>query len=185
MAKKAIRPIRIEGNVAYVTLTKGYEAIIDAADVWLAEGHNWHAVLSRKTVYAARTSDVEAGGKRSTIMLHRLIAAPPDTLFVDHIDGDGLNNRRTNLRIVTNSQNQQNRKFNSGNKSGFKGVFLDRKRGQWVAQIKANGQTIYLGRFHALAEAADARAKASANLHGDFGCHYAEAADLSQRETGP
>jgi hypothetical protein len=88
---KSIRPIRVEGNVAFVPLTKGRESVIDAADVHLVEGFNWFAHVRGGGAYAC---SLRLSPKRKHIILHRIIMGDPDGLEIDHIDGDGLNNRR-------------------------------------------------------------------------------------------
>ena len=168
---KPIRPIRIEGNLAYVPLTQGYEAVIDAADVPLVEGRNWHASVNRSTVYAQR-SEAGAGGngpKHRAVQLHRVIMGEPKGLLVDHRDGDGLNNRRSNLRMATRSQNQHNQKLASHNTSGFKGVRWDKQRGKWQAAIRLNGKRKHLGFFPTPEAAYEAYCKGSAEIHGEFG----------------
>jgi len=169
-----IRPIRVEGNIAYVPLTRGYEAVIDAADVAMVEGRNWCAVVDRRgdgsirAVYAMRKERTEAGEHRF-VMMHRVIAETPDAMETDHIDGDGLNNRRDNMRNATRSQNQHNQGLAAHNTSGFKGVTWHKARAKWRAQIKINGKQRYLGMFGSLESASAAYAAASAELHGEFG----------------
>jgi hypothetical protein len=166
MTSRAVRPIRIEGDVAYVTLTRGYEAIIDAADVPLVEGWNWHAVPEWSTFYARRT-DYKNGKK--TVQMHRVIINCPDGFEVDHINGDGLNNRRFNLRIATKSQNQSNRGPQVDNKSGIKGVYWCKSKLKWVAGIKLNKVRRALGVFDTPEAAHAAYIAASKKLHGEFG----------------
>lgn len=167
MAARQLRPIRIEGNLAYVPLTRGLEAVIDAADVPLVEGFNWHARLDDGIFYAARKGPRREGHK--TILMHReLIGASPG-LLVDHADSDGLNNQRCNLRSATPSQNSQNRRRAKNNKSGFKGVRPVPFSEKWQAIITARGAVRYLGTFATAQEASAAYAKASAELHGEFG----------------
>jgi hypothetical protein len=156
-----IRPIRICGDVAYVTLTQGYEAIIDAADVPLVDGHNWHAMKCENTVYGRNKSS------KLSVLLHRLIMKAPLGLEVDHRDGDGLNNRRRNMRIATHSQNMHNTRRNKNNTSGFKGV--DFSFGKWRARIKIKGKKKHLGMFASPEEAHAAYCTASRELHGEFG----------------
>lgn len=173
MASKQIRPIRVEGNVAYVTLTKGYEAIIDAADVPLVQHWLWHAhVVKRRDgsirgVYARRNEFID--GKKSPIYLHRSLMGRPSEVEVDHRDGDGLNNRRGNLREATHAENQCNGGLRDDNTSGFRGVYWNQTRGKWYASIGVDGKRLYLGAFEALPDAAAAYAEASARLHGEFG----------------
>jgi len=175
MAKKAIRPIRIEGNVAFVPLTQGYEAVIDAADVPLVEGRNWFAHVRRRpdneiwAVYAASNKEGPRSSKRGCILMHRIIADTGDGLDADHRDRDGLNNRRENLRNATRAQNRHNSRVRVDSESGVKGVSWDKSRGAWSARIKVGGKLVYLGRFADIDAAADAYAKASRKLHGEFG----------------
>ena len=164
---RKIRPIRVEGNVAFVTLTRGYEAVIDAADVLLVGGWNWFALVRPHTVYAYRTDCSSL--KKRTVMLHRVIAGEPEALEVDHIDCDGLNNRRSNLRAATRAQNMHNMRTPKRNTSGFKGVGFDRLSGQWRAYIKINGKQHHLGCFTTPEDAHEAYVTASDRLHGEFG----------------
>lgn len=161
------RAIRIEGDVAYVPLTKGYEAVIDAADVPLVDGFNWCAQVQSHTVYAIRRDC--SGPTPSTVRMHRAIISEIDGLEVDHRDGNGLNNRRNNLRESTKAQNQQNSRIRRNNTSGFKGVCWDKASGKWMASIKANGKRRTLGRFTTPDVAHAAYVMASRALHGEFG----------------
>jgi hypothetical protein len=172
MAKAAIRPIRIEGNIAFVTLNDGYEAIIDASDVSLVDGVNWCAKLSCrkdgsiKSVYAIRNTQLEDGSWK-TVYMHRVIANTPSGMETDHLDGNGLNNRRENIRNATRAQNAKNKRMNVNNTSGFRGVYADKRRGTWRIQIKVDGKRKYKS-FATLEEAASARADEVAKLYGAF-----------------
>lgn len=161
------REIRIEGSVAYVPLTQGYEAVIDAADVALVSGFNWHAVVLPKHTYAG--VKVVEGGKTKRIYLHRFLLENPAEPHIDHIDGNGLNNRRSNLRPATVSENHCNRKRAVTNTSGFKGVSPHKSSGKWRAEISRDGRKRSLGYFSDPESAAVAYAKASADVHGEFG----------------
>lgn len=164
---RTIREIRIEGNVAFIPLTKGYTAVIDVEDVPLIAGSNWSARVpsNRNTVYAARRNPRAVGGH--IVSLHRFLMGSPAGFEVDHIDGDGLNNRRSNLRCATRSQNQHNRRPNKG--SGPKGVAWHKRDQKWQARIMLNGKHHWLGNFSTAEEASLAYAEASQRLHGDFG----------------
>jgi hypothetical protein len=88
------------------------------------------------------------------------------SVFVDHEDRDGLNNREANLRLATNSENMRNTKAQSRNRSGVKGVsFYNRK---WIAEITVNGRRVYRKGFGSLLEAATARASVVQQFHNDF-----------------
>jgi hypothetical protein len=172
MPKKA-RQIRIDGDIAYIPLTRGYEAIIDAADVSLVDGHNWYAHVSKRadgtiwTVYAYRNHRKD--GKKTTIQLHRVILNTPDELKGDHRNGDGLDCRRVNLRLATSTENNRNARTPITNTSGAKGVYWNKRDGKWYARIRADGALRHLGLFSDIADAAAAYAQASRKLHGDFG----------------
>jgi hypothetical protein len=171
MAKKEIRPIRIEGNLAYVPLTRGYEAVIDAVDVPLVQEFNWCAMIDKSTVYAKRGA--YDGGKHRTVLMHRVIMGDPESLDIDHRDGNGLNNRRHggdgNLRVATKAQNARNKGRRRDNASGVKGVYWHKSAGKWAAQIRMDGTVIWSERFNCKTAAAIAYAKASRVLHGEFG----------------
>lgn len=168
MAKKPIRQIRTEGNFAYIPLTQGYEAIIDAIDVGLADQFNWYAYVGRTTVYALRRDHLP-DGTRPHVRLHSVIMKVPCGFQVDHIDLNGLNNTRSNLRKATPSQQVWNQGLRVSNNSGFKGVCWDKRRMKWRAVIKINRKQVYLGQHDHAEDAHAAYVEASKRLHGDFG----------------
>lgn len=158
-----IRPIQITGDIALVPLTRGLFATIDAADAYLAEGVNWSAVKGNKTWYAITTQ------KRSNvnIFLHRKLLLAPDGVIVDHKDRDGLNCRRSNIRLATKSLNAHNCGLLINNTSGVKGVCWDKRVKKWVARIYIMGRCRHLGRFDDIEEAAAVYAAAlDAHLKG-------------------
>jgi hypothetical protein len=161
-----IREIRIEGNIAYVPLTKGYEAIIDAVHAEKIGRWNWHARIDRKSVYACRSKPRGYGPRE--VRMHNDILGKKDKLEVDHINRNTLDNRTKNLRFATKSQNQCNRSIQKNNRSGFKGVSFDSKNNKWQAHICFNKKRKNLGRFNTKQEAYSAYCKASAELHGEF-----------------
>lgn len=166
MAISTVRPIRVEGNIAYIPLTKGYEAIIDAADVSLVERWNWAARVKPNAVYAFRTS--QRNGKKSDIKLHRFILSAPADLDVDHINGNGLDNRRENIRLATPSENMRNRGPNCRNTSGFKGVSFHKLTAKWESRIWSEGKQVVLGYFDTPELAHDAYVEAARRYHGAF-----------------
>jgi hypothetical protein len=164
---RKIRPIRIDGSLAYVPLTQGYEAVLDAKNAHLVSGFNWTLKRRPHTFYAYR--QVNICGKKQDILMHRALMDVSEFDQVDHIDHNGLNNCRSNLRIATHQQNQFNRKVGKNNKSGFKGVSWHKASGRWIASIRASGVTHYLGIFDDPNDAHAAYCDASARLHGEFG----------------
>jgi hypothetical protein len=100
--------------------------------------------------------------------MHRVIAGVSDDQLVDHINGNGFDNRRINLRFCSNSQNLHNRTFQKNNTSGFKGVTFKKHCGRWAARIKSNGREIHLGYFSDPKAAALAYNAAAVDLQGEF-----------------
>lgn len=172
MAKRVIRPIRIEGNVAYVPLTRGYEAIIDAADVALVSGRNWcakptfHKDGRVRSVYAQ--TYVTKNGKGTSACIHQIILAAEAGSLIDHVDGNGLNNRRRNLRFASLAENQHNRYVNKNSRSGVKGVFWEHRTRKWRALFRVHGKKIYVGYFQTIADAEAAIIAARVAYHGQF-----------------
>ena len=164
---KRIREIRIEGNIAYVPLTKGHEAIIDAADVHLVKGWNWCALVTTWTVYAHRCGGPK--GKQKSYYMHRILMGDPKGLEVDHIDGNGINNRRSNLREATKAQNRHNQRVSIANSSGYKGVSWHKSCDKWHARIKRDGKSQHLGLFKTAEAAHAAYCRASAEIDCIFG----------------
>lgn len=100
--------------------------------------------------------------------MHREITKAEPGLVVDHIDHDTLNNTRANLRICTHQNNVIAHRLSRANKSGFTGVFFNKSRRKWDAQIKLDGKSIHLGRFKTPEEAALQYNKVALEKHGEF-----------------
>lgn len=166
--RRHIRTIRVDGDVAYVPLSQGMEAIIDAADVPVVGGMNWCANRIKGSIYAVRSRFAD-DGRHIGLMMHRLIMDAPAGSVVDHINGDGLDNRRENLRIATHAENLRNSRLSCRNTSGVKGVCWDKGHKKWAAFISVSGKVHRLGRFSDKGDAARAYAEASRRLHGEFG----------------
>jgi hypothetical protein len=158
---------RIEGDVAYITLSQGYEAIIDAADVVIVGQYCWSAEVKSNYVAAHRKQPI-GNGKCKNLYLHRAIMQPPEHLVVDHIDGNPLNNRRSNLRLASKAENGRNAKLSRANSTGLKGVTWDRRYKKWRAQITCNKINRNLGRFDCPQKAHQAYLKAAQELFGEF-----------------
>ena len=151
-----------------IPLSQGKVALIDDADWEFVSGFKWYAFKDKNTFYA-RTNVRRADGTRTTIKMHRLLLGLTDPLVqADHIDGNGLNNRRSNLRACTNTENQWNTGAKINNTSGFKGVCWRADMGKWVAKIKVNGKMKHIGLFTTPEAAHAAYCTAAAELHGEF-----------------
>lgn len=157
-------PEQPDGDVHYIPLTQGKYAIVDAADYERVSRYKWCLSSTGKQLYAQRRT----GGK--TIRMHQFIMNPPKGMVVDHIDGNGLNNRRCNLRICTRLENTRNRRRNPNTATGFKGVWHDRKTGKYWAHICFEGKVVRLGSFATAVEAARAYDRKARELFGQFAC---------------
>src|SRR3972149_1771950 len=116
-----------------ITLTRGYVALVDDDDFSSLSTFKWFAKQNRDlAVYAARSV-----GSR-TIWMHRIIMDAPTGILVDHINGNGLDNRRSNLRLATHRENCQNRRQRRDSASRFKGVTF--QNGHWRMSIKVDGK---------------------------------------------
>lgn len=144
-----------------IPVTRGLCAVIDDADFDLVGSFKWHTLMQPTNTYAVRNVKLQ-DGRWGTERMHVVLTGWPET---DHANGDGLDNRRANLRRATRSQNSLNGSSRGGS-SPFKGVSL--KEGRWRARIKVNYREIYLGRFSTPEEAAKAYDDAARDLAGEF-----------------
>lgn len=149
-----------------IILTRGQHTVVDDDVFEWASKFNWYAKKKRKsnTFYACRNTQ-RVDGTQTTVYLHREILNAP-AAQVDHIDGDGLNNLRENLRRCTHGENQHNRHKQANNTSSFKGV--GRHGGRWRARIQHLGAPVFLGHFDTALLAAQAYDRATWRYHGRF-----------------
>ena len=150
-----------------ILLTQGKVALVDDEDFEVLNKVKWAAHKMSNIFYAARNG-TPINGKQKTILMHREILRPPKELHVDHVDHNGLNNQRHNLRIATRSQNMHNQGKRINNTSGYKGVCWDKQNKKWRTQIKLNGKIIFLGYFPTKEDAHTAYVKACHKYHGEF-----------------
>jgi hypothetical protein len=152
-----------------IQLSQGYRTLIDAGDCDRINSFKWWAQTCKRCphlVYARRHENA-GNNKRRLVSLHRLLADAPPKTYVDHRNGDGLDNRRSNLRVCTHSENHRNRHRSKG-RSKFKGVHHRRDNGMWRAYICAEGKAVWLGQFPTEAEAARAYDAAAREHYGEF-----------------
>lgn len=151
--------------MAEIPLTRGLVAIVDDADLPLVSDRKWHAVTSRTTVYAAHTTYPPP---RRIESMHRVILGlGPRYPEVDHINGNGLDNRRENLRLAEHRQNMGNMRPRAGGSSRFKGV-CRKQNGRWQAYITVNGKRLHLGYHADETAAAKAYDQAARAAFGEF-----------------
>jgi len=129
-----------------IPLTRGYITIVDDDDYLLLSKYKWFVLVTRRTSYARRSIS-----KRKKLIMHRIIMNPQKGFEVDHIDGNGLNNQRSNLRVVTRRQNQQNRHL--AKIGDFVGTQFDPRCNRWQSKICIKGKTKHLGMFSTAYEA--------------------------------
>jgi hypothetical protein len=142
---------------------RGLVTIVDEADYEKVKGHGWYAFAPKASIQTYARTCI----RRRNILLHRLILQAERGVIVDHINGNGLDNRRCNLRATCNgSLSQLNRPCPKNNKSGFKGVHI--ARGRYVARLQWNRRCIHLGSFDSPVDAALAYNAKALELGGEF-----------------
>jgi hypothetical protein len=139
--------------------------LVDDEDADLISKYKWYLSPRKHTTYLQTHHYVD--GKRCTLYLHRLIIGAEQGQLVDHKNGNGLDNRRENLRFSTPSQNNMNQKGRSGT-SKYKGVSYHTKDKLWAARIKLNRRSTHLGYFKLEEDAAKAYDQAALEYFGEF-----------------
>ena len=166
-------------NVVRIPLSKTgkhagkYETIVDAIDGDLAG--MWWAIMN---THQSRSGHAlhKTGGRKNVIrhwmhrvIMERIVGRPLDRAeVVDHINGNGLDNRRSNLRLATVGQNNFNVGLRSSNTSGYKGVSWRPEKRKWYVEIRAYGKRVRLGYFNSAEEGYEAYCEAAKKLHGEF-----------------
>lgn len=160
-----------------LNLTRGLVTQLDAEDLEFLNQWKWSAHPGGSTFYAYRM--VGSRSKQKAILLHRVLLGLQcattgknlqSDVIVDHKNGNGLDNRRSNLRPVTTQQNNLNRQVRKDSSSGVKGVCrrTENDRIRWVAYICKDHKMRYLGSFPTLEEARKVRLEAEQSLHGEY-----------------
>lgn len=156
-------------DVSLVDLGNGNVAIIDSEDAGRIAQYSWHlAQQPHRPGLQYVAAWAKPSDKVVKIRMHRLIIDAPDGVLVDHINGNGLDNRKSNIRTCNHSENQRNRGPQRNSVSQYKGVSLCRATGRWRCRIQVDGKDIWIGRFDTESEAAHAYDAAARIHHGAF-----------------
>jgi hypothetical protein len=141
-----------------IPLGHGQFAIVDDEDYEKVCRYKWHAMSGSKNPHHYAVTKIR---------MHRLVIDAPPDFMVDHINGDTLDNRKANLRLCTNSQNQQNTASRGGS-SKYKGVSFLKKKGKWIAAFQFDSHRYYCGMWDSEEDAARAVDKKRGEVCGDF-----------------
>ena len=141
-----------------ITTFEGIDTVVDNETYKWAKEIVWRISSSGYVSY-------RKGNER--IFLHRLVAKTQNDFITDHINGNKLDNLRSNLRVVTNQQNVFNNGIRNDNTSGYRGVWYRKDRGRWQAEIKADGKKYSLGCYNTAAEAAVVYNRKASELFGN------------------
>ena len=152
-----------------VPLTRGHFAIVDEPDFGAIMANVWHAAEGTSGIWYAERSQSLGRRRYVCLSMHREVIAAPIGLVVDHVNGNGLDNRRSNLRLASVAQNAAN-KFNSPNQRAgrAKGVTWNRSAGRWQAAIGHAGKVHYIGLFGSEEEASSAYDAEASRRFGEF-----------------
>jgi hypothetical protein len=152
-----------------IKLTQNQVALVDDKDFDKVNQYKWFAWFDKKNnTYQARHSIYISKGKYKVILMHRLIINAKKGLEVDHKNHNGLDNRRSNLRICTRKQNSRNSKKACKSSAKYKGVYLIKSTNKFGAQICVNNKRTYLGSFNTEEDAALVYNCAAQKLFGKF-----------------
>jgi DNA-binding CsgD family transcriptional regulator len=154
---RPFHPVRIEGDIAYITIFRqGRELTVKVSSVdatrVVNHPYRWHSLWCKtsRTYYVVSMSIED--GKHKHFSLHRFLMDFPEGVEIDHRDGNGLNNTRENLRVVSKSQNLQNQRLTSrASASGMRNVC--RKRDKWIVRLMIDGKDRSFGTFSTVDEA--------------------------------
>ena len=150
-----------------IILTQGKVALVDDEDYEYLNQFNWFASKNFNTYYATRGTRKD--GKKVSVPMHRVILNVSTGKHIDHINHDGLDNRKINLRICTISQNQHNQRLHTGLKSSvYKGVHWSKKSKKWQSRVGFMGKRIYVGQYDSEKDAAKAYDLKAIEYFGEF-----------------
>ena len=167
---KYLNQYRFEGDICYIDCfdVKGNlrgSIIIDKEDYDIMKVHQWHIDNSRRNLQYAQTT-IKSSIPPKTLRMHRLLM--PDSPQIDHINHNGLDNRKENLRACNNRENNCNKNFQRNPKSGYTGIRYNEKVGSYYVRIMVHKKQISLGHYKTLEEALEARRQGEIKYFGNF-----------------
>lgn len=156
-------------DIAYIPLSKGKRAMVDIKDYEVLNKFKWYCTYYG---YAESRTYIKGSGRKNQKQIkrwmHRLILNAPKGMQVDHINHDRLDNRRSNLRICTPSQNRMNSSLKRENKTGVKGVYFLKRNKKWGVSLQVNKSKKHIGYFEEFEKAVEASLIARKKYHGEF-----------------
>lgn len=156
-----------DGDVVIGITSAGDKFLIDKEDFDKVKNYCWRR---EKRGYIIANS---RNGENKIVWIHRIIMSVTDEqILVDHKSWDKSDNRKTNLRLATKSQNNINIKRKSNNTSGYTGVTYNKRSNKYIARISKDNKRIFLGSFDSIEEAIKARHEAEISLHGEWSGEY-------------
>lgn len=148
-----------------IQLTRGMVAFIDDEDFKIVSAHSWNCIKTDIDGLFYAGTNVGSRNARTVLYMHKLLMGGK---LIDHINGNGLDNRRSNLRFCTHAQNCANKNKKSGTSSKYKGVFWYKRDSKWRSFIQKEGKKYFLGNFEKEVDAAIAYNLKAKELFGDF-----------------
>ena len=155
---KKLNSYDLSGDFGIGYTAKGEEFYFDLEDYNKIKDYTWYCQYGY----------IKSGIENKKILLHRLVMCPPDDMFVDHINHNRFDNRKKNLRIVTQLQNSWNSPKKKNNTSGYSGVYYIKSKKKWKALIGVNKKKIDLGIFENKEDAIKARKEAEEKYYGEY-----------------
>lgn len=159
----------IDKSTIELELTQDQTCLIDAYDYDLVKEYRWFYNKPKNSNSGYVLTNIRIDGKQKILKMHRLLMSFPDkSLDIDHINRNGCDNRRCNLRICTHQENQMNTSKQKNNKSNYKGVYFHKRDKKYISSIRFNKKLIHLGYFEDPIEAAKAYDKKAKELFKEF-----------------